>query len=263
MATWAIGDVQGCLDSLEALLRAIDFKPGPDTLWFTGDLVNRGPKSADVLRLVRGLHPYAISVIGNHDLNLLAIGAGLREPRARDTVGDVLSAPDRAFLFEWIRHMPVMHVERGFVLVHAGLMPGWSIEQATRYARAAEAELQSHDWKAFMARVYPGGRPAPAPEDEVASALAQMTYVRCVDGDGRMVPYSGPPSQAPPGAIPWYERWSGCQTVVFGHWAAAGFARGERWAALDSGCVWGDRLTAMRLEDGAVVQVEAVERVSA
>lgn len=259
MATWAIGDVQGCFDSLERLVEAIGFDRHSDHLWFAGDLVNRGPRSADVLRFVRDLGDRAVAVLGNHDLNLLAVAAGHRKPRKHDTVHDVLDAPDHDDLVDWLRACPLEHTEGRYTMIHAGLLREWSLDECAAMARRAERHLRGDDWIDLLGRMYPNGRPDADPNDRDAWTLATMTYVRGLDEDGVPTKYSGPPDACPEGVRPWFEGRNDERTILFGHWAAAGFDRGPGWVALDSGCVWGDGLTAFCLEDERVVRVPTAE----
>lgn len=268
MATWAIGDLQGCASSLERLLATVGFGDG-DRVWLVGDLVNRGPRSLDALRWAKGLGDRAVVVLGNHDLHLLARAAGVAGPKKRDTLDDVLAAPDRDELIEWLRRRPLVHVEAGRAMVHAGLAPSWSVAQARALAGEIEAALAGDDWKAWLAGAV--GKDAPRAWDDRLTGAARartilsfLVRVRCVDARGVPDPeFSGHPREAPPGRVPWFDvagaAWAD-HTIIFGHWAALGLTIGARHVGLDSGCVWGNRLTAYHLDDGKVVQVDAVER---
>jgi len=264
---YAIGDIQGCMESLRALLERIDYEPGRDRLWLTGDLVNRGPRSLEVLRWARDQGESAVVALGNHDLHLLARAAGVADRRRRDTIEDVLAAPDRDDLVEWLRRRPLMAREGRMVMVHAGLMPAWSLEQAEALAREIEEELRGKRWAALLAewRGAPSawrGDLAPGPRRSLA--LSAMATLRTVTRDGAMRrDFNGSPAEAPPGCVPWFDhperRWRGAR-VVFGHWAALGLLLRDDVAGLDTGCVWGGKLTALRLDDGAVFQQPALER---
>ncbi len=261
MAIYAIGDVQGCYDSLCALLERIGFDEGADRAWFAGDLVNRGPSSLAVLRFVRSLGDRATTVLGNHDLHLLARAAGLSRPRQGDTLQPVFDAPDADELLSWLRFRPLLHESGGEAMVHAGLHPAWTLAEARRLAREVETALRGEGaadvldaddgpaqvWRADLA----GG-------ERLRSIVTIMTRIRMCAADGALVPtFSGPPESAPTGTYPWFahpERRRRGVTMVFGHWAALGFRRGDDYLALDSGCVWGGSLTAVRLDDGAVFQ---------
>lgn len=267
MAVYAIGDVQGCYEPLVRLLDKLRFDPADDTLWLTGDLVNRGPQSAAVLRFVRSLGARAVCVLGNHDLHLLAVAAGIRPLSPRDSFTDVLEAPDAAELLDWLRARPLLYQDPalGYSLVHAGLMPQWDIATARRLAVEVERVLQGPDSAAFLAEMY-GDVP-----DRWDEALAGMTRYRVIVNaftrlrfctpDGRMdLAHVGPPGSQPAGLVPWFEvphrRWRGGR-IVFGHWSLLGAYRGEDVLGLDSGCLWGRSLTAVRLdlEPPAFVQV--------
>lgn len=269
MARYAIGDIQGCMASLERLLALIDFSPAHDELWLTGDLVNRGPRSLDVLRWASGLGSAVTTVLGNHDLHLLARAAGAAGPKKRDTLDEVLAAPDCDRLIDWLRHRPLLHHDDRFVLVHAGLHPGWTVTDARARAAEIERELQGPAWRAFLAQM-PGPPPRWDPRlgggDRWRAILAYLVRVRTCRPDGRIEPsFDGPPAEAPPGCVPWFalpgRAWT-THVAVFGHWAALGLDIAADHLGLDTGCVWGNALTAIRLDDRMVFQVKAVEAAS-
>lgn len=263
-ATWAIGDLQGCLEPLQRLVRRIHFSD-QDRLWVVGDLVNRGPQSADVVRFLRDLGPRCTAVLGNHDFYLLALAAGMPPKLSEgDTLHDVLDAPDADELIEWLRFRPFLHVEGAWAMVHAGLLPQWSIPQALALAGEVEAQLRGPDWRQFLLNLW-GGKPVHW-EDQLAgwdrlrvvvNAMARMRFL--TPEGGVDVKTKGPPEKAPAGAVPWYAppqaAWR-THRIVCGHWSALGFRDMGQVVALDSGCVWGGQLTAYRLEDGAVFQVD-------
>ncbi len=264
MATWAIGDVQGCMRSLEKLIDKLDFDPARDRLWLVGDLVNRGPRSVEVLRWARGLGDAVVTVLGNHDLHLLGRVAGTADPKKRDTLDDVLTAPDRDELIDWLRRRPLVHVEDGYVMVHAGLHPRWTAARAKELAGEIEAGLHSDAWKTWLdllaVKGAHGWRDDLTGGERVRAILSFLVRVRTCDEHG--VPdshFDGAPDDAPKGHRPWFAlpdpQWAD-HTVVFGHWAAMGLAIGPRYLGLDSGCVWGDKLTALRLDDRHLVQVK-------
>jgi bis(5'-nucleosyl)-tetraphosphatase (symmetrical) len=259
MATYAIGDVQGCFDELQALLAAIGFDPARDRLWFVGDLVNRGPKSLEVLRFVRSLGERAVAVLGNHDLHLLAQHEGVERPRADDTFADVLGAPDAAELVAWLRARPLMHAEGDWAMVHAGILPGWSVAKALALAREVERALVSAGYRDFLAHLY-GSLPARWSDalegwDRLRVIVNAMTRMRFCTPEGE-IDLEATGTEAPPGFRPWFElRPAGEPVLVFGHWSSLGLRLSARHCALDSGCVWGGALTALRLEDRWVVQV--------
>lgn len=266
MATYAIGDVHGCFRTLEALLEELPFDSERDRLWMVGDLVNRGPDSAEVLRWARRtsreLGDRFVSVLGNHEIHLLARALGA-DPRRRDTLDCILSASDRGELVDWVLHRPLLHREGDVVLVHAGLLPEWTADEAEQLAREVEEELHSPRSDRLLARyaVRPRRwRDGFSKRDRRDQALAAFTLLRTVGTDGApRHGFTGPPWDAPADTTPWYdvpERRSADHTIVFGHWAALGLKIGPGLRALDTGCVWGERLTALRIEDGQVFQAE-------
>jgi bis(5'-nucleosyl)-tetraphosphatase (symmetrical) len=262
MATYAVGDVQGCFDALEQLLGEIGFSASRDRLWLVGDLVNRGPRSADVLRYVKSLGNRAVVVQGNHDLHLLAHVAGHAKARDDDTFDDVLTAPDADELLEWLRHRPMLHVEDGYVMVHAGLLPGWSVAQSQALASEVEIELRSARYRDFFAGLY-GSKPDRWRDDlggadRLRVIVNAMTRMRFCSPDGVMnVSAKGGRDQAPPGFMPWFDvptRQTRGVPILCGHWSALGLAIRRDLLALDTGCVWGGTLTAIRLEDRRLYQ---------
>ena len=263
MATYAIGDVQGCFEPLQRLLAACSFAPDRDRLWFVGDLVNRGPDSLAVLRFVKGLGEGAVTVLGNHDLHLLAVAAGVRWASRKDSLNAVLEAPDREELLAWLRGLPLAHREPGLphLMVHAGVPPLWST--ADTLARAAEVEqaLRGPQCEGFLSHMY-GNYPDIWSDDlqgwERLRVITNcLTRMRFCDAAGRLdLDNKGSPESANAGFAPWFshrDRTAAGTPLVFGHWAALqGKADTERVHALDTGCVWGARLRAMRLDDGAL-----------
>jgi bis(5'-nucleosyl)-tetraphosphatase (symmetrical) len=263
MTTYAIGDVQGCQAALTALLELIGFSPSRDRLWFVGDLVNRGPQSAAVLRYVRGLGDRAVVVLGNHDIHLVASAAGLAKRRADDTFDDVLAAPDRDELIDWLRFRPMAHAEDEYCMVHAGLLPSWPVDQALDLAAEVEHELRVKRYRVFLTELY-GSKPAAwsddlAGMDRLRVIVNAMTRMRFVSIDGVMeFATKGETAKAPPGFMPWFDvpgRASRNATLVTGHWSALGLRVRPDLLALDTGCVWGGALTAVRLEDRRVFQL--------
>jgi len=262
VATYAIGDVQGCCDALHALLGEVGFSTSRDTLWFVGDLVNRGTQSAQVLRFVRSLGERAIVVHGNHDLHTLAVAAGKAQRRADDTLEDLLGAPDRDELLDWLRMRPLLHVDREYVMVHAGLLPSWSLAQAADLAAEVEAALRAPAHLELYPSLY-GSKPA-AWSDALRGAerlrviVNAMTRMRFCTPDGAMdFSVKGELEKALPGYLPWFEvpdRRTRGVPIVCGHWSALGLRITPDLLALDTGCVWGGRLTAIRLEDRRVFQ---------
>jgi len=260
MATYAIGDVQGCYDELKTLLADTGFRRGRDKLWFVGDLVNRGPKSRDVLRFVASLGDAAISVLGNHDLHLVAQYEGVEKLKEKDTFQDVLDAPDARELVDWLRRRPMMHVEGSYAMVHAGILPNWSVEKALELGREVEQALAARNYRDFLSRMYGNGpeawRDGLTGWDRLRLIVNAMTRMRFCSRDGRM--QLDAKGRTPPrGYCPWFETRPEAEetTIVFGHWSQLGLKLRERQAGLDSGCVWGGKLTAMRLEDRKLFQV--------
>lgn len=263
MATYAFGDIQGCTDALQRLLDRIKFDITADRLWFTGDLVNRGPDSAGTLRLIRALGSAATAVLGNHDLHLLAVAAGGRRGH-NDTFDDVLQASDRDELLEWLLHRPLMHRDEriGWSMVHAGLAPQWTIQQAMAHAREAEITLRDPDRKLVFEQLY-GDEPAIWSE-----GLSGMPRLRCIvnaftrlrlcsTGGRMLLAFKGPPNGKPDGALPWFEmpnRRSRGHRIVFGHWSMLGkihWPDSGVWG-IDTGCLWGGHLSALCLETGDI-----------
>lgn len=258
MPTYAIGDVQGCFDELQQLLARFAFKKERDRLWFVGDLVNRGPKSLEVLRFVRDLGHRAIVVLGNHDLHLVSEHEGFEPPRKGDTFDDVLNAPDRKDLVDWLRTRPMMHVHDGWAMVHAGLLPQWSIQKALALGKEVERALAGLDYREFLKDMY-GSKPDEWSEsltgwDRLRVIVNAMTRMRFCTPDGRM-DFKTKGKTPPPGYVAWYDLRKDKEAIVCGHWSALGLKLAEKLAALDSGCVWGGKLTALRLEDRALFQV--------
>jgi len=258
MATYAIGDVQGCYDELLALLERVGFERARDRLWFVGDLVNRGPKSLEVLRFVRELGDRAVTVLGNHDLHLLTQHEGFERKRKDDTFDDVLEAPDAQELVDWVRTRPLMHVEGNYAIVHAGLLPQWSIDRSLELAGEVERALRAAGYRDFLANMY-GSKPERwddhlAGWDRLRVIVNAMTRMRFCTAEGAMEFHSNG-IEPPAGYRAWYEARRDEKAIVFGHWSARGLVLGDRVAGLDTGCVWGGPLTALRLEDRWLVQV--------
>ena len=264
MATYAIGDIQGCFEPLQRLLARISFTPGTDRLWLVGDLVNRGPQSLEVLRYVKALGSAAQCVLGNHDLHLLMRAAGCSRRRDDDTLEAVLAAADCDALLTWLRHQPLMHVEAGHAMVHAGLLPQWSVRKARRLAAEVEAALVAANYADMLAHLWGSEPPSWSNDLEGFTRLRvivnAMTRMRFCTPDGVMdFKTKGEADKPPRGFLPWFEiagRKSADQVLVTGHWSALGLRLEENLLALDSGCYWGQQLSAVRLEDRAVFQVE-------
>jgi bis(5'-nucleosyl)-tetraphosphatase (symmetrical) len=267
MATLAIGDIQGCYDQLMRLLERAGYDERRDVLWFVGDLVNRGPQSLATLRFVRGLGERAVTVLGNHDLNLLAVAEGIRKPHRGDTDGDILAAPDRNELLTWLRGQKMMHVENGYAMVHAGLLPQWTIPQAAALAREAEAALRAPGYRQFLRDMY-GNEPVRWRDDLTGTerlriVVNTMTRMRLTTADGALeLSYKMGLDRVPPGHMPWYDaprRASRGTTILFGHWASHGVIVREDVACRDRGCGWGRALSALRLEDRRLFSYDCPE----
>ena len=260
MATYLVGDVQACLDELLALLEMAQFDAARDELWLTGDLVGRGPQALDTLRFVRGLGQRATTILGNHDLHLLAVAAGIKKAKPRDRFDEVLVAPDRDALLDWLAVQPLLaiHPTHGFVMVHAGLHPAWHLHQAVVHAREVEAVLRGPQRQLLLSTMYADG-PAYWQEDMPAgperwrfiiNTFTRMRY--CHHKTLVMdLEYKGPPAKAPTGLRPWFQmRHAGEPPLFFGHWASLmGQTQDANIIGLDTGCVWGNQLTLLRWQD--------------
>ncbi len=267
MATWTVGDIHGCWTTLQKLLGRIDWDPTRDFLWCVGDLVNRGPSSLEVLRWARTNSARINVVLGNHDLHLLARAAGVAEERQGDTLDDILSAPDRDQLLAWLRSRPMVHRFGPYVMVHAGLAPDWNIELTTGLAEAVASRLAGPRGDAMIRMLYTNRKIRWSAnlrgDKQLAAAAAIFTRMRMIDANGApQLGYAGPPGAAPDGWRPWYTKSavrSQGYRLLFGHWAQFGFYRAHDAVCLDSGCVYGGRLTAICLNDGQVVQEDSAD----
>jgi bis(5'-nucleosyl)-tetraphosphatase (symmetrical) len=253
VATYAIGDVQGCFATLMRLVERLPFDPERDRLWLAGDLVNRGPRSLDVLRWARAQGEHLTAVLGNHDLHLLARAEGLVPAKDGDTLDAVLAASDCDELLDWLRCRPLCHVEGDRVLVHAGLHPDWTLPAARAAAEQLELVFQGAkgERRELLAAIASGGG------DPRAHAARVFTRIRLCTPAGELCPGSGPPDEAPAGCVPWFRapgRRSAGATIVFAHWSALGLLREPTLLGLDTGCVWGRELSCVRLEDRRVFQ---------
>jgi bis(5'-nucleosyl)-tetraphosphatase (symmetrical) len=257
VAVYAIGDIQGCYKELRSLLDKIGFRKKKDHLWFTGDLVNRGPNSLEVLRFVRDLDDRAITVLGNHDLHLLAVAEDIRT-RSNRSLRAVLDAPDRDELLTWLRHRPLLHFDADldWVLIHAGMPPQWDLKTAIKCARKVEKCLVSRNYKKLLKRMY-GNRPAQwsgklKGMDRHRFVINCLTRLRYCDKKGRLLlTGKSSPKTAGKGLIPWFghpDRLSADTRIVFGHWSTLGYFNSNKLLALDTGCVWGGALTAARID---------------
>lgn len=274
MPTYVVGDLQGCAQSFDALLETVAFDPRNDRVWLVGDLVNRGPDSLATLRRVIALGSAATVVLGNHDLHLLAVSAGVRKAGRSDTLDAVLAAPDATTLLDWLRRRPMAHRSRvgmrDVLMVHAGVLPGWSADDTMRHAGELEVALRADDWKSTLATLF-GNRPDRWDEalrgaDRLRAIVNALTRLRYCTADGR-IDFDAKDAPAaigsnfpvpPEGYRAWFDietRRSRDTLVVFGHWSTLGLMVRDDVVALDTGCVWGGALTAMRLEDRAVFEV--------
>jgi bis(5'-nucleosyl)-tetraphosphatase (symmetrical) len=265
---WVIGDLQGCCAPLAQLLEHPEIA-GDATAryWFAGDLVNRGPDSLGALRRVKSLGDRAVAVLGNHDLHLLAVAAGIRPPGKSDTLHKVLAAPDAQDLIDWLRHRPLAHYERHHLLVHAGVLPCWDTARTLALAAEVEEALRGPDWRVRLEKMY-GNRPVQWKDSyhggkRMRAIINALTRMRMCDAQGHMeLSHKGPPvSDA--GLIPWFDvpgrAIAADDTVVFGHWSALGLLLRPDAICLDTGCVWGGQLSALRLHDRRLVQVSCAQ----
>ena len=272
MAIYAIGDIQGCYDPFRRLLDELEFDTGKDTLWLTGDLVNRGPKSLKTLRFVRSLGDSAITVLGNHDLHLLALSVGkIRYGQRFETLDNILKASDCDELMDWLRHRPLAHYDKslGTLLVHAGVHPRWSAKKTLARASEVESVLQGDKSKALLGKMY-GNAPTQWSGDltgyrRLRFIVNCLTRMRMITKKMRLnFAHSGSPWRARKDLVPWYDvedpAWAGTR-VVFGHWSSLGLVVLPEMISLDTGCVWGRQLTAVRLDKRLprVIQVHGQE----
>lgn len=264
MATYAIGDIQGCFEALERMLALIDYDPADDTLWFVGDIVNRGPDSLAAIRFIKDLGERAVTVLGNHDLHLLTVAAGYARLHRGDTLQEILDAPDRDDLLQWLRSRKLMHAEDGWAMVHAGLLPQWSVERALELAQEVEHALAGPDYLELLASMY-GNQPDEwhddlKGQDRLRVIVNAMTRLRLCTRSGKMeFKHKSAPRLLPAGYFPWYAvpgRASAGSPIIFGHWSTLGLHASNDVVALDSGCLWGNALSAMRLHDRKIFQID-------
>lgn len=265
---WAIGDVQGCCDPLNTLLA----RPGLEDdetshFWFAGDLVNRGPASLASLRRIMGLDARAVSILGNHDLHLLATVAGVRRPSKSDTLDDILNAPDADDLIDWLRHRPLAHFEQNHLMVHAGVLAKWDVAKTLSLAGEIEQALRGPNWRRALEKMY-GNEPVQWKDDfkggkRLRVIINALTRMRLCHKSGHMdFDAKVTPGAHPAGLMPWFDvphRATRDVTIVFGHWSTLGLMLKPNVVCLDTGCVWGGHLTAMRLSDRALVQVKCAQ----
>ena len=258
MAVYAIGDVQGCFDELQALLELIHFDPAQDRLWFAGDLVNRGPKSLETLRFVRDLGKGAVTVLGNHDLHLLAIAHGFPIKHDDHTMDDILGAPDRDELIDWLCNQPLLHHDDtlGFTMIHAGLPPQWDLHMALQCAHEVHAILHGNQRPEFLDQMY-SNKPNQWSEhlegwDRIRFIVNCFTRLRFCDSKGKLkLKHKGPPGSQPKKLFPWFElenRASKDMKIIFGHWSTLGPRNDPGIYPTDTACLWGGELTALRID---------------
>ncbi|MDB5796703.1 MAG: apaH [Paucimonas sp.] len=264
-ATYAIGDVQGCDCALAQLLDRLRQAGDPDPyLLFVGDLVNRGPESLASLRRMKALGDTGAVVLGNHDLHLLAAAHGIRKPHGQDTLHDILEAPDCGELLDWLRQQPLARMHEGHLVVHAGVLPQWTVPQVLALSREVEDVLQGPHWLDFLAHMY-GNTPEQWDDslrghERLRCIVNALTRLRFCDAGGRMeFQTKEGAGAAPPGYMPWFEvpgRKTAGTPIVCGHWSTLGLVMRPDLLALDTGCVWGGKLSAVRLHDRALFQVD-------
>lgn len=261
--TYAIGDLQGCRSKLTELLDRIHAVCATPRLIFVGDLVNRGPESLATLREVRALGDTANVVLGNHDLHLLAVANGIRKPHRSDTLDDILNAPDRDELLDWLRRRPLALFENAHLLVHAGVLPQWTAQQTLDLAHEVETVLRGPDWVEFLKQMY-GNAPARWDDalqgaDRLRCIVNALTRIRFCTADGVMELATKGVETKLPGYMRWFEvpgRKTEDVTLVFGHWSTLGLILRPRLISLDTGCLWGGKLSAVCLEDRSLIQVD-------
>jgi len=271
MATYAVGDIQGCFASFQHLLQEIGFNPQADRLWLVGDLINRGPDSLAVLRWVQRHESSVVTVLGNHDLHTLALAEGFVEMHRNDTLQELFGAPDADELLQWLRRQHMAYAEGEYLMVHAGVLPQWDAAQTLTLAAEVEAVLRGQDYRYFLSHMY-GNHPNHWQDDlrgmsRLRVITNALTRLRVCSLAGEMnFRFKGEVQDVPPGELPWFEvpgRKSADSVLIFGHWSALGLMLRDKVIALDSGCLWGKQLTALCLEDRRVFQVSCAAEDSA
>jgi bis(5'-nucleosyl)-tetraphosphatase (symmetrical) len=263
---YVIGDIQGCAGALDRLLAKIGFSPSRDQVYVLGDMVNRGPDSLGTLRLLRGLGGAATCVLGNHDWHLLAVAAGVRPRHRSDTLDDILDAPDREGWLDWLRQRPMAVHEQGWLMLHAGVVPQWDLATTLQLARELETQLRERPGRDFLAAMF-GNEPlrwsdSLAGDDRLRFTLNTLTRIRFVAADGTLeFRTKDGADAAPPGFYPWFDvpgRKTAGTPIAFGHWSAVGLVERSDLLGIDTGCVWGGRLSAVRIDGGRreLTQVE-------
>ena len=268
MATYVIGDVQGCFASLKALVQRMNFDPAHDHLWLAGDLVNRGPDSLGVLRWAAGMGDAVNAVLGNHDLYLLARALDVRSASSDDTLSAILRAPDKDTLIEWLAHRPLIASVGQWLIVHAGLLAPWTTQQALDLAEEASERIRGPGRREAISVIFgpdkSSWRSDLSPDQRLSAVVAAMTRLRCCTLEGAPVRFVGAPENAPPGTCPWFRvpsRQSQGRPIIFGHWAHLGLYMSDDAVGIDTGCLYGGHLTALRLEDRTVFQQESLDAI--
>ena len=261
---WMIGDIQGCCSSLDELLAHPDIAQDANArFWFAGDIVNRGPQSLTTLRRLMALEERSVAILGNHDLHLLAIAAGVRRPGKNDTLLEVLEAPDANEIIDWLRQRPLAHFEAGHLMVHAGVLAKWDVSKTLQLAHEVETSLRGNNWQKVLQKMY-GDEPDHWKDDHSGGKrfrviVNALTRMRMCTLKGRMVlTIKSAPNHRNQGLVPWFDvpnRSTREVTVVFGHWSTLGLVLRSDVICLDTGCVWGGSLTALRLQDRKLVQI--------
>jgi bis(5'-nucleosyl)-tetraphosphatase (symmetrical) len=269
---WMVGDIQGCCSSLEALLDHPEVSADPQArFWFAGDLVNRGPSSLATLRKLMSMQDRITVVLGNHDLHLLAVAAGVRGPGKGDTLHDILTAPDAGEIIDWVRHRQLAHFEHDHLLVHAGVLPKWTVKKTLSLASEVQDVLRSKNWQKALIKMY-GNEPAHWKDDysggkRLRVIINALTRLRMCNAKGHMaLSIKSAPNHRHEGLMPWFElpnRATADVSVVFGHWSTLGLLVQPKVICLDTGCVWGGHLTAIRLQDRKIVQIPCHQSMDA
>jgi len=265
VATYAIGDIQGCYHAFQALLTRLKFDPDKDQLWLVGDLINRGSGTLEVLRWCYAHRDSLRIVLGNHDLHAIVVAAGIVAAHRGDTLQSLLAADDKDVLLSWLRHQPLVYHEADYLMVHAGLLPQWTVEQTMAYAAEVEAALQGENYLHFLTHMYGNLPNCWTPDltgvDRLRVITNAATRLRICTADGEMeFKFKGELQDIPHGYMPWFDvpaRATQDTQVIFGHWSALGLQQRKNLFALDTGCLWGGKLTAMNLATKEIVQVDA------
>lgn len=267
MARYVIGDIQGCFDSLAALVAQLPIRPARDQIWLVGDLVNRGPKSLKTIRQIMATGKKAVTVLGNHDLHLLAVAAQVRPAQKSDTLGAILRAPDANDIIDWLRARPLAHMHDNTLMVHAGVLPHWSAGRTLTLAAEVSARLKSAHWQDFLHEMIAGGKPhwkdGRQGQKRMRAILSVLTRLRYLRSDGIPEFKNKLAPEHAPGLMPWFDapgRKTASQRVVFGHWSTLGLMVRPNLISLDTGCVWGRHLAAVRLEDQRIFLQSSLER---